>query len=417
MKKSFILVGIVAALCSCNDDMYDNIKEMVDKEIVYPAGYDDTLYFKAAGGYHRVEIDLYRSRLSAAEMEKLLPKAKKTVVEYGDTLVRIDSLCSWVDITNLYIPQTYRFKIYTEDKYGNKSIPVEITGKPFTDAEKDALLIGGISYTANTTQAAVSWTTMPDAYTVIGAEYSYTDPVAGPQSMNTQENRIVLNDLPVGGTIPVDISFKVVPTGAIDPVVLSGYNISITTMTAGELYAYIHSGTPFPAIVEAYTGNPYYIYNSTPFVLSGGAFDLGGEGVGYHKSNRWGGNYQNYRTLGGDVYPDYGIDWTSLTNAGVVGVGWVSIGDWYAYTVEVVDPGVYKLEYCHKTPSAGTQASLSLDALDVFGLIPMLPIGGAYAWYDPDLSIRLSTGVHKLRWTLRTLAHDFGGLRLTWVSD
>ncbi len=82
MKKNVILVGIVVALCSCNNDMFDNIKEMVDKEIVYPAGYDaNPLYFKAGGGFERVEIDLYPSRLSAAEMEKILPKAKKTVVE------------------------------------------------------------------------------------------------------------------------------------------------------------------------------------------------------------------------------------------------------------------------------------------------------------------------------------------------
>jgi hypothetical protein len=140
MKRYIILIIVVAAMYSCNGDIFNNIDKLVDSETVYPAAYNE-LYTIARSGDERVEIDLYSSRLPASQMSKLMPKAKYTVVEYLDQRLVIDSVCSWVNVTNLTIARTYHFKIYTEDMYGNKSVPVEISGKPFTSADKEALVI------------------------------------------------------------------------------------------------------------------------------------------------------------------------------------------------------------------------------------------------------------------------------------
>jgi hypothetical protein len=216
--------------------------------------------------------------------------------------------------------------------------------------------------------------------------------------------------LPVGGTTPVDLSFRVLPTGVIDTVLLSGYNIKITTMTEEALNTYLNLSQPFPLANNIIT-------STEPFIIKGADFDLGGEGKGYHKAS-YGSGDLNYRVNGGDAALAYGVD-LSASSAGLVGIGWATIGDWYAYTVEVQDAGVYKLEYNRATNQNGGQASLTLDALDVLGIIPITNNGAwnAWQWNDPNVSIRLSVGKHKFRWTQRGAVHNFGGLRFTFVTN
>jgi hypothetical protein len=130
----FISIVLVSALYSCSG-LYDNIGQYATEETVYVGGYDDGSYPQVKIGYNRVEIDLMSERLAPEDI--YMGKAKKTIVEYeeldGPHRRVFDSVCSWVNVTDLKTPKTYIFSIYAEDEHGNRSIAVETLGKPFTD--------------------------------------------------------------------------------------------------------------------------------------------------------------------------------------------------------------------------------------------------------------------------------------------
>src|SRR5690606_26735624 len=116
----FYLAVSAALLASC-DGMYDSLEEY-SGEIVYPAKYDTII---GHIGFERVEIDLMKAgRVPSADIK--LGKAKKTVIEYDDQVITIDSLVSWVNITDLDQPKLYRFRVYTLDEYENPSVAQEI---------------------------------------------------------------------------------------------------------------------------------------------------------------------------------------------------------------------------------------------------------------------------------------------------
>ncbi|GHT51981.1 hypothetical protein AGMMS49982_10980 [Bacteroidia bacterium] len=133
----FVLGAILSGSCS---DMGDSLKDYVTGETVYPGKFDKAVAYT---GYNNVEIDLLNAgRIPSSEV--YLGRAKKTVVKYGDkppVVMEIDSLCSWVKITGLTQPVTYKFIVYTIDEDGNESVPVEVTRAPFTDADKELLII------------------------------------------------------------------------------------------------------------------------------------------------------------------------------------------------------------------------------------------------------------------------------------
>src|SRR3546814_4036495 len=76
--------------------MYDTLEEY-SGEVVYPAKYDTIV---GHIGYERVEIDLMKAgRIPSSEI--MMGKAVKTVIEYEDQVITLDSLVSWVNITGL----------------------------------------------------------------------------------------------------------------------------------------------------------------------------------------------------------------------------------------------------------------------------------------------------------------------------
>jgi hypothetical protein len=220
MKKYIFLIGLVAAMYSCDSDIYDNIKEMVESEIIYPAGYDPNYVADVSpGGFERVEVDLWPGRPNAAQMSKLMPKAKKTVVEYPNQsgLVQrivIDSVCSYVNITGLTLPQTYRFTIYTEDSWGNKSKPVESTGKPFTVEDKNAIAII-TGFTAAATKIVLSCPSS-SSYIFSSAKYRYTDKDGAEQQGESQMPSFTIRNLQAGTITEVNITYKLMVMDVID---------------------------------------------------------------------------------------------------------------------------------------------------------------------------------------------------------
>jgi hypothetical protein len=165
-----------AALYSCTD-IYDNIKEFSVKEIVYPAHFD-TIY--GSIGFERVEIDLCKAgRIPTSKMK--LGKAKKTIIEFVkngvDTVIVIDSVCSWVNIKGLTLPNIYRFKVYTADEFDDKSTPKEIALIPYTVDDRDAMSLPDPTVLSSTTSAQVQWKSSlsSELCDILNWSYSYVD--------------------------------------------------------------------------------------------------------------------------------------------------------------------------------------------------------------------------------------------------
>ncbi|GHT66574.1 hypothetical protein AGMMS50239_28260 [Bacteroidia bacterium] len=406
-KLQIILVVAVAAMYSCNGDIYDNINEMVDSGTVYPAAYKQQ-YVIARSGTERVEIDLDSIRLSASEMARRMPKAKKTVVEYGDVRLVIDSVCSWVNVTNLTVPNTYRFVIYTENEWGDKSIPVEVRQKPFTSADREALVFTS-SATASVSTGIVNITPAPELYTLYSVRYSYTDRDDVKQSGETKGLNFILNNLKSGASTVTNVSCQLLPIGAIDTVWLDG-NVELKTMTQAAFDNYLNETEPFPR------GTHHILSAAAPLTLLAADFDYGGNGKAWFKNGRY---------MSGSAYRRDNGDSDCLVGFGYGGPSYpndiqsAQPGDWLAYTIEVQDPGEYNIECQYATAVTNSKAIVTFDALDYTGAIP-LPYSGSdwkiSLWANLGTPVYLDAGKHKVKFTMVDRECGLHYLRFTKVQ-
>jgi hypothetical protein len=382
---------------SCNGDIYDNIDQLVDSETVYPPAYNqDSVVAKM--GDQRIEIDLLNGRrLSAAQMSKLMPKAKQTVVTYLDQELVIDSVCSWVNITGLTVARTYHFKIYTEDSYGNRSVPVNVSAKPFTTADSESLKVIA-SVSASSTLGIVACGES-DAYTFCDMRYNYTDNDNHPQSGKTNERSLILSNLTPGAANQVNISYHLLPLNAIDTIWLNDVVI-VQTMTQQAFDDYINNTQPFPVAAFTHGGvnYPYYkhiLSAAAPFAMMGADFDIGGQGVAFNKQNN--SNSGGYRIAGGD-----NIDRVAIGNyEGKKAVEGSSFGDWQVYTLEVQDAGEYKIEIRYSNGmSVPSLEACTVDALDFWGTLSLRVTGGWNNFISFEIgTVNLSVGKHKLKFS------------------
>ncbi|GHT52992.1 hypothetical protein AGMMS49982_14720 [Bacteroidia bacterium] len=212
MKRiAFFVLGAIL-LGSCNDDMGDSVKNFVTEETVYPGKFDKA---DAKTGYENVEIDLLNAgRIPSSEIHL---RAKKTVVEYGDTELVIDSVCSWVKITDLTQRTTHEFIISSMDEHGNKSVPVKVFRAPFTAADKELLSIPvPVIERVGGSDATVEWrqdiTSVSLKY--LGKLiYSYTgqDGTAERNTLDTSEQpSFTVGNIPAAG-VTVNMQYRVIP--------------------------------------------------------------------------------------------------------------------------------------------------------------------------------------------------------------
>lgn len=218
MRNKFIaLLTIIAfTVVSCSK-MYDNIQQYADEQ-VYPAKYDTVIGFV---GYERVEIELMKAgRIPASQIT--LGKAKKTVIEYDDQVITIDSLVSWVNITGLTQPKLYRFHIYTIDEFENKSVPQEIALIPYTQSDFTSLAITPPKIMASPAAAVFEW---PNGLSSTLLEYKslsyeYTDKDNEVKKGNRDENpRFVIANLTPSQEVTVNVTYKVIPKVNNSPII------------------------------------------------------------------------------------------------------------------------------------------------------------------------------------------------------
>ena len=212
IKRTLLPFVVVIALLTSCDGMYDSLNDYAG-EIIYPAKFDTVVGYI---GYNRVEIDLLKAgRIPSSQIS--MGKAKKTVVEYDSTKLVIDSLASWLNIGNLTTSKLYRFYIYTIDEFENKSVPQEIALIPFTDSDKDALVVNTprISYSPTMTSATLEWTSLSNVlFDFASLSYKYVDKDKVERKgevVNGSPLKVSIENLALETTVNVDIVYNIIP--------------------------------------------------------------------------------------------------------------------------------------------------------------------------------------------------------------
>lgn len=209
---SIVTIVFAAFLISC-EGMYDNMEKYYG-EVVYPAKYDTII---GSIGYKRVEIDLMKAgRIPSSEIK--MGKAVKTIIEYDEERIEINNLVSWVNIENLTQAKLYRFYIFTEDEFGNESVPQEIALIPFTSSDLDNVVVTNPRIQTSPTSAIVEW---PNGLNSIlmnyhSLSYSYTDKDGVVRSGESTEAdggnpRLFLGNLESGTTAQLKITYLITP--------------------------------------------------------------------------------------------------------------------------------------------------------------------------------------------------------------
>jgi hypothetical protein len=186
MKKLLFILTIAVSFLTyyaCKDDAYDNIREFVTSETIYPEKFDT---ISAAIGFERVEIYLTKAGRSDS-IKKNPSKAKKTIVEYDDKTVTFEGMLPWINVTDLTLPKLYRFRVYTVDEYGNKSVFQEIAKIPFTQSDRDAIRVADPNAVLSPWGVKLWWPNgiSTSMWKFLSCNYEYTD----------KDNNVVKNDM------------------------------------------------------------------------------------------------------------------------------------------------------------------------------------------------------------------------------
>lgn len=234
IRKIYVgLIAIVTLLASCKG-MYDNLEQYAG-EIVYPAKFDTIVGFV---GYERAEINLMKAgRIPAKDIK--LGKASKTVIEYDDQQIVIDSLVSWVNVTGLTHPKLYRIRAFTLDEYGNKSVPQELAVIPYTEADANSLSIAAPRILASPGSAVIDWPNGLNSILLdyVSLSFSYTDKDGQIRTGTREANpRIFFANLAPGQNLEVLMNYKIVPKvngkAILDTITLNKpLNINIPTLS------------------------------------------------------------------------------------------------------------------------------------------------------------------------------------------
>jgi hypothetical protein len=140
-----------------------------------------------------------------------------------------------------------------------------------------------------------------------------------------------------------------------------------------------------------------------PARLRAEAYDLGGPGIGYvdHTPGNEGGAYRN---------DDVDIK-TSIE--GGYAVGWITAGEWLAYTVNVPQTGVFTLTARVGTTLPNRTFRIEVDGSDMTGPVTVPPFAEWDRYATLALpTLQLSAGTHVIRF----VAGDLDWIDLRWLD-
>jgi hypothetical protein len=187
--------------------------------------------------------------------------------------------------------------------------------------------------------------------------------------------------LGVDTTAPYSVPWTLVPAGdyALTVRALDGAGQTATSATVLVHVVAATSPTPF--------GGARAI---VPGTIEAENFDEGGEGVAYHDTT--GGNT-------GGQYRQTDVDIQTTTDAGGgYSIGYVTAGEWLAYSIAVNTTGTYTLQARVASFSGGGLFHVEIDGIDVTGSLAIPNTGGWQTWLTVTRpAVPLTAGPHLMR--------------------
>lgn len=140
---------------------------------------------------------------------------------------------------------------------------------------------------------------------------------------------------------------------------------------------------------------------SIPGKIEAEDYDLGGEGKGYHDTDK---------NNNGDAYRSDGVDIKS-NDADNYSIGWMAQDEWLTYTVNIADATKYHWSMNVATENDDAQFHFQLDGKDITDKITV-PNTGSYTTYQEVTgTVNLPAGEHQL-----TLVIDNPYFDLDWMN-
>ncbi|MDR1156375.1 MAG: carbohydrate-binding protein [Bacteroidales bacterium] len=158
---------------------------------------------------------------------------------------------------------------------------------------------------------------------------------------------------------------------------------------------------------------PHVISKDAPYKLDARFFNMGGEGVAYHKTSGVNtADYPNYDAIGR-------LPYEAVRIGGAENIGNNNANEWMAYTVVVKDAGKYRLDVNLSVNSgSGSKIHFEINGVDATGPQTAPNNSSWDAWNDfemPD-GIYLPEGEYEIKFFIETASFDFRYFTFTWLE-
>lgn len=157
---------------------------------------------------------------------------------------------------------------------------------------------------------------------------------------------------------------------------------------------------------------PHILSKDAALILPARDFDLGGEGNGYHDSDKNNSAGSKYRADNGDPNSP-GVDIEGGGN-----LGYVNDGEWLLYTVEVKDAGVYSAQLGASGNSATGSYYIEVDGVNKTGLIDVPHSGSWSNWkWHPEVGkeLTLTEGKHTIKLYIKKSGFNINELKFEFL--
>jgi hypothetical protein len=368
--------------------MNDLHNEYLEGEIIYAAKVDSV---GVRSGKYRAILDL---TINSQRIETI----RIYWNDYADsTDIAINSRVGKFSVPlNNLDERDYVFYLVSFDKFGNKSLPFEVSGTVYGDRMQNGLTNRAVTIVvADDGSATITWGSVPE--NSLYTDVAYTD-VYG----NSHLVRISNDETSMPSTDLLSID-------SVRTVFLPGANVLDTLYPAWKTNPAITESLPFRG--------PHIFSASVPCEIDVKDFDFGGEGLAFHDSNTSNDPGGSYRTDNGD--PDGAA--ADVESGG--NIGYTSAGEWLVFTVEVQDAGVYEADV-YLSVNDGNGGAFSISADGVKSEKTVVPNNGdwsAWRWAFetyPELKstqpkFNLSAGKHKIRFSYESGGFNLMALKFT----
>jgi hypothetical protein len=372
--------------CSKMNDLHD---EYLESEIIYAAKVDSASVYPG----------MKRAALNMLIHSQRIETVRIYWNDYSDStdIVINNQVGEFSKLLENIDEKDYIFYLVSLDKFGNRSLPFEVSGSVYGDRFKNGLTGRAIlSINATDENLTVNWGGTPD--NAIYSELVYKD---------GEGNRHTLR-IPLSETSTSFTDWSSIDSSR--TVFLPGANALDTLYSEWATAPPVRESMPF--------NGPHILSAAVPCEIQARDFDYGGEGLAFHETSNRTPN-SSYRTAAGDELSKT-VDIESGGNLGYVGVG-----EWLVYTVEVQDAGVYAADvYLSVNNGSGGAFYFSVDGNgSETATAPNQSSWNSWVWVFeqyPNLTqptFRLSAGKHKIRFTVGPGGFNLMALKFTRISD